>query len=147
MTRRVVLLCGPPGAGKTTAARESGLTLYDRDDAHWTGEKHFRAALRELGQDPNARAVVIRSGATSTARASAAHLIRATHTYLFLADTDELKRRVRERRRADMVATIAAIDLWLRKFDRDDAVRDFPGWDQLTRLDTGGLGEEMPAWW
>ena len=68
MARLVVLLFGPAGAGKTTAARSSGLTVFDRDDEKWSGERQFTQALRRLALDPSARAVVIRSGATSSAR-------------------------------------------------------------------------------
>lgn len=129
MTRRVVLLCGPPGSGKTTAARASGLEVFDRDDAKWSSEKHFRTALRHLGSDPTARAVVIRSGATSSARAAAARMVDATETYLVWVDADECQRRAHQRARGDARKTTAAVPQWFAAFDRDDNVPTFPGWD------------------
>lgn len=128
MTRRVVLLCGPPGAGKTTAARESGLTVFDRDDPQWGGEKDFTTELRRLAMKRDAQAVVIRSGATSTARARAAKMIGATHTFVILGDRAELAKRIVYRNRADWVRTLASLDKWFESFDRDDGALDFPGW-------------------
>ncbi len=130
--RLVVLLCGPAGAGKTTAARASGLVVYDRDDDQWTSEKQFTAALSRLKSDRHARAVVIRAGATSSARAKAAALIGATHTRLLLADRAELGRRVAHRNRADKQHGLASISDWLTRFDRDDGVLDYAGWDETT---------------
>lgn len=126
--RLVVLLCGPAGAGKTTTAHESGLTVYDRDDPQWTSEKQFTDALAQLAVDPHARAVVIRAGATSSARAKAAALTGATHTYLLTADPAELGHRVARRNRADKQAGLASIRTWFERHDRDDDVEDFPGW-------------------
>ncbi|TFV90403.1 hypothetical protein [Blastococcus sp. CT_GayMR16] len=129
--RLVVLLCGPAGAGKTTAARVSGLTVYDRDDPQWTTETQFTTALAQLAADPHARAVVIRAGATSSARAKAAALTGATHIYLLLLDQAELGHRVAHRNRADKHAGLASIRTWFERFDRDDDVEDFPGWAAL----------------
>lgn len=129
--RLVVLLCGPPGAGKTTAAHASGLLVYDRDDAHWTGEAQYRAALRSLGAQPGARAVVIRAGASSSARRSAAQMVGATYTYLITAPRAELKRRLIERGRDDWRGTLLGVDRWHEQHDRTDGVPDFPGWDSL----------------
>lgn len=140
--RTVVLLCGPAGAGKTTAARESGLEVFDRDDAHWESERHFRAALRNLAADSTARAVVIRAGATSAARAQAAAMIRATHTFMVVQDRQECARRIQRRGRSDVVGTLSSLKKWFSTHDRDDGVRDFPGWGAL---DVGVLDLGSPS--
>lgn len=126
--RLVVVLCGPAGAGKTTAARASGLEVFDRDDPEWSSEKQFTTRLADLARDPRARAVVIRSGATSSARARARKLTNATHVFVMTAPLPELERRVRERNRADYVAGLQSLRSWFERFERDDGVADFPGW-------------------
>lgn len=142
MTRTVVVLCGPPGAGKSTAARQSGLTVYDRDEPQWTTEKQFTAALSELAADRNANAVVIRTGASSAARARAAQLVEATHVYLLTAEQHELEKRIRERGRTDKVKTLAGVRTWFSRFDRDDGVRAFPGWGAIHEPDLGTTSED-----
>lgn len=127
----VVILCGPAGAGKTTAAHESGLPVYDRDDPQWTTESQFTQAIARLADDPDARAVVIRSAASSSARAKAVALTGATHVYLLTLPERELGRRVARRNRDDKVRGLASIRTWFAKHDRDDHVQEFPGWDQV----------------
>lgn len=138
--RNVVLLCGPPGAGKTTAAHASGLPVFDRDDPRWPDEQSFRRDLARLAFDPQARAVVIRSGATSSARGRAAELVMATQVFVLLLPRDELMRRISIRARHDAKQTKAAVDTWFTRFERHDGVPDFPGWEQATTPDLGVAG-------
>lgn len=121
--RLVVLLCGPPGAGKTTTAAQSGLTVYDRDDPQWASEREFTAALTALAHDPAARAVVLRSAASSSARAKAAALCRPTHTYLLLPPTvRHAEQRIAHRDGQARATTLAALHDWYARHDRHDGV-------------------------
>lgn len=126
--REVVILCGPPGAGKTTAARASRLPVYDRDDPQWPDEATFVAALSALRDSPDAQAVVIRAAPTSSARAKWATLTDATATYLVTLDPNECARRVRSRGRHDARVSLAAILAWFDKHDAEDGAPPFPGW-------------------
>lgn len=125
--RRVILICGPPGSGKSTLARElaeaRGLAVYDRDDAHWTSDRHFRAALANLGRSPVAKAVVIRAGATRAARARASALVGATDVKVLTVPADACRRRVAERgprAKISMAAQMAAIDRWWATYQPDN---------------------------
>jgi shikimate kinase len=113
--RRVVLVCGPPGAGKTTYAHTLGLTVYDIDDPQWGGsETRFSQAIRALNDMPHAQAVVIRAGATPTARAKAANHIGATHTIILDVDPNTCIQRIRTRARPrpPLAQQITAVHHW-----------------------------------
>lgn len=112
MARRVVLLCGPPGAGKTTWARRSGLTVYDRDDHHWRTEAHFAAAIKQLRHVPDAQAVVIRAGAAWRTRARTSTLIGATEVVVLDTAPEVCIRRIIARDRPGIEKQIAGVRTW-----------------------------------
>ena len=122
VTRRLVLLvCGPMGAGKTTYAHSTGLPVFDLDDEHWQGnEEAFRRALRQLGADPAAHAVVIRSGARIASRRMWARTIDATDPPTMLVPPKEVAiARVieRNRPRPSMRRQIAAVHAWYARYE------------------------------
>ncbi|MFR1472711.1 MAG: HNH endonuclease [Actinomyces urogenitalis] len=124
--RMVILLCGPPGSGKTTRATqlagEHGLDVYDLDDPQWQGRTGaLTSALSRIGDDPHARAVVIRAGATRTARARARLLIRPTAVQVLAVDADTCKRRVieRGRDRPPIRQQLAAVASWWQAYEPD----------------------------
>jgi len=139
MSRLVAILFGPPGAGKTTIARQApeGFRIFDRDDPEWKpyGETFFRRGISRLAEDPNARAVIIRSGATSSARRRTIGEINATHAFLILTDPATCHYRVGHRRREDKRHSQAAVDTWYAKLDRKDQLPEWPGsWDAVLSM-------------
>ena len=95
--RMVVLVAGPPGAGKSTRARElarqHGLDVLDLDDDGWT-QASWDAALLVVRCEPAARAVVIRSCSTAAAYAIACRAIDPTVVELLDVDELECRRRI-----------------------------------------------------
>lgn len=133
MSRIVVVLFGPSGAGKTTIARASGLKLFDRDDEPWKhlGEKAFGRAIRRLAIDEFAQAVVIRAGATSKARAASIRSLGATHAFLVEAPQHVCHSRAYARGRWDERRSHHFIDDWFARHDRHDRIALWPGsWDE-----------------
>ena len=128
MVRRVVLIFGPPGAGKTTLANQLGLDVYDRDDPIWNNdEAKFRTALAAIGRDPNAQAVVIRTGATRSAREWATTLCHATETQILAVPADICRERIRQRRRGDIKASIRGVQTWWDQYEPDEPAKVVQG--------------------
>lgn len=145
LNRVVVVLFGPPAAGKSTAAGASGLTVYDRDVPPWrtAGETAFRGALERIRLDDDARAVIVRTGATLRARQQTLERVRATHAWILLTSPDECRRRARARSRGPVKRDYAAIGKWWAAFDHGDDVPAWPGaWpdlDEAPRLEVDEL--------
>lgn len=99
--------------------------MFDFDDARWRYDVAlFNEALAGLAGRPDVRAVVIRSGATVSAREAAAELVGATETLVFAVPVDECVRRIkrRGRPRPPLYQQVAAAKDWWRKYEPVDAV-------------------------
>lgn len=120
LPREVVLICGPPGAGKSTLAHTLGLPVFDLDDPQWSGnDRLFRDAIKQATSKPDAQAAVIRSGATLSARQTAASLCGATSVVIVDTDLDTCIGRIQERRRLTQPirAQIAAAQQWWSRYE------------------------------
>jgi len=117
-----MLIFGPPGAGKTTLARSSGLGVYDRDDPQWVSEQQFRKAISALGQSPSARAAVIRSGATRRSRRYWTEMVKPTRVVLLKVDAVTCESRIRRRKRPrpSLPRQIAAVHDWYERHEPDE---------------------------
>lgn len=117
MTGEIVLVAGPPCAGKTTYIRDHagpGDTVLDQDVLGPTG---YQAALDDLLANPQPRrAWVIRCLPGPTRREAFARMIGATRTVLLLPELEVLLQRAGAR--PDPARHRAAVQAWL---DRESA--------------------------
>ena len=140
MGRRVVLIFGPAGAGKTTLAHAiaeaEGLTVYDRDDPKWSGEREFRKALERVGRNRRARAVIIRSGASRSARGKSIALVDPTEVRLIATPLPECIRNVRSRGR-NIRKDAAAAKTWWRTYEPGEPIMPPPKKPRLSPTQRG----------
>lgn len=135
MTRRVTLICGPPCAGKSTLvtqlaqegdlvlcvdslAQAEGSTVEHNHTGHFFGvaQKRFAELCRQVRDDPEAQAWVVRCAPEPYARRELAELVGATCSVVLLPNVQVVARRARERDLGTFPATHKAIRSWYQRF-------------------------------
>lgn len=114
MTRRVVLIVGPPAAGKSTLARQlaadEGLTHLEREQ--FADDPEFLAAAHHATTPAAARVVVVRCCPKITEQADLERSLGATETIVLDPDPQLCIRRAALRRRTGWRREIHAITVW-----------------------------------
>lgn len=104
--RHVVLVCGPPGSGKSTFARTLGLPVYEAE-AYRTDRAFVLAVLRAV-EPEEARVAVVRCCPTPEDRAAWARTLRATRVVRMNTPLDVCIERIRQRGRPRWRAEVGA---------------------------------------
>lgn len=129
----IVLVCGPPCAGKSTyvqahaqtgdlvldldaIARDLGSTRYWHHDAATTARANavMRAEVLKLAATRRGRAWIIRCVPNGRTRTGLARMVRADQVVVLLPPGRTLVRRARTR--PDPLATITAINQWQKRY-------------------------------
>lgn len=108
--REVVLIVGPPGAGKSTKAAGLGLPYLEREQ-YGSDHAYQRAVLAQCSR-PDARAVVIRTCETLAEQEQWTDMTGATRVETMTTPMDECIRRCHGRGRPAWRGEVSSIKRW-----------------------------------
>ena len=129
--RAVTLICGPPGAGKTTLGLQLHPGTLDIGELppgtpRERMKMYGRLAWR-IGRDQTANIAVIRGAPTEGERAHQQGLCRPAQTIIMLTPADECHRRIAARNRdgvdgRDLANQHAAVNAWWSSWSTGNAL-------------------------
>lgn len=112
--RTVILFVGPPGSGKSTAAKQwaerNQLTHLEREQ--YPTDDAYRSAVVAHASQPDARLAVVRCCPTQAEQREWEALTGATETIVLDTPIDECVRRIAKRRRAGWRGELMAAKEW-----------------------------------
>jgi hypothetical protein len=116
--REVVLVVGPPGAGKSTWAESSGLLHLEREQ--FPSDGRFRTAVTAAVAVDGARVAVVRCCASQAEEDEWVRLIGATRVEVVSAPLETCLTRIEQRRRPRWVEEIDAARRWFQYRSSDN---------------------------
>jgi 5-methylcytosine-specific restriction protein A len=135
MARQVTLVCGPPCGGKSTLVTElalegdlvvcvdllaqaEGSKVEHNHEGRLYGraERRFQVLCREVRDNPDVTAYVVRCAPEPRMRADLFHQVGATRSIVLLPNIQVAAERARQRDAASYPATWAAIRSWYGRF-------------------------------
>jgi len=120
-SRSLTLICGPPGAGKTTYALRLHPTTLDIGDlppgTPQGRMRRFGRLAHRAGRQPHPNLAVVRCAPLAASRSHLESLTRPSRTVILLTDPDTCHQRITARNRSgidgrDLDGQHAAVDTW-----------------------------------